>query len=492
MITNIEPLLIGPTATIAEAMTRLNAGALGCLLLSDDARRLRRVVTDGDLRRLLIADGDMQATLAALPGASPITAHEGTTEDEARAIMQDAQVLHLPVVGDDDVLRGLFHLPSLSRPILLSAPHMGESEQQLVAEAFRDNWIAPVGPHVDGFEKELAETVGAAGAVALSSGTAAIHLALRLLGIARNDRVYCSSLTFVASANPILYEGAQPVFIDSEPDSWNMSPAALERALEADRRAGQLPSAVVVVNIYGQSADMEPIVALCDAYGVPVVEDAAESLGARYRNHASGTLGRLGVYSFNGNKIITTSGGGALVGEDLDMLAEARRLSTQARDQASHYQHTVTGYNYRLSNILAGIGRGQLKALPDRVARRRAIFARYEKGLSGIDGLDWMPEPDWSHSNRWLSVATFNPERIGLHPYAIMRQLRTRNIETRPVWKPMHLQPLFKRTDYFPHTEDRSVSDELFLSGLCLPSGTGMTDAQQDSVISAIREVLGQ
>lgn len=492
MITNIEPLLIGLDATIAEAMNRLNAGALGCLLLSGPERRLLRVVTDGDLRRLLLADGDMQATLSSLPAATSITAGEGTTEDEARSIMQDAQILHLPVVSDDSSVRGLFHLPSLSRPILLSAPHMGEAEQQLVAEAFRDNWIAPVGPHVDGFEKELAETVGAAGAVALSSGTAAIHLALRLLGVGRGDRVYCSSLTFVASANPVLYEGAEPVFIDSEPDSWNMSPAALERALDADRKAGQLPKAVIVVNIYGQSADMGPIVNLCDAHGIPVVEDAAESLGAKYRNHASGTLGRLGVYSFNGNKIITTSGGGALVGEDLDMLAEARRLSTQARDQASHYQHTVTGFNYRLSNILAGIGRGQLKALPDRVARRRAIFQRYADELSGIDGVDWMPEPEWSLSNRWLSVATFDPARIGLHPYAIMRQLRTRNIETRPVWKPMHLQPLFRGADYFPHAEDRSVSDELFLSGLCLPSGTGMTDAQQDSVIAAIREVLGQ
>lgn len=492
MITDIEPLLIGPNASIADAMTQLNAGALGCLLLTRKGRLLDRVITDGDLRRLLIAGHDMQASLEALSERTSVTAHESTTEDEARSVMEEHQILHLPVVRQDSSLCGLYHLPGLSRPILLSAPHMGEAEQQLVAEAFRDNWIAPVGPHVDGFEKELAETVGAAGAVALSSGTAAIHLALRLLGITRNDRVYCSSLTFVASANPILYEGAEPVFIDSEPESWNMSPAALERALEADRRAGQLPTAVVVVNIYGQSADMEPIVELCDAYGVPVVEDAAESLGATYRNHASGTLGRLGVYSFNGNKIITTSGGGALVGEDLDMLAEARRLSTQARDQASHYQHTVTGYNYRLSNVLAGIGRGQLKALPDRVARRRAIFDRYSEGLGGIDGLDWMPEPDWSYSNRWLSVATFNPQQIGQHPYAIMRQLRTRNIETRPVWKPMHLQPLFKGKDYFPHAEDRSVSDELFLSGLCLPSGTGMTDAQQDSVISAIREVLGQ
>lgn len=492
MITDITPFLIQPSATIGEAMNQLNSSGGGCLLLTTGEQCLARVVTDGDLRRAMLSGHSMQDAISLLSPVESISIAEGATEAEARDIMRARGIIHLPVVAAGGTLVGLYHLPRLSQPILLSAPHMGETEQQLVAEAFATNWIAPVGPHVDGFEKELAETVDVAGAVALSSGTAAIHLALRLLGIARNDRIYCSSLTFVASANPILYEGAEPVFIDSEPDSWNMSPAALERALEADRRAGHLPAAVIVVNIYGQSADMEPIMALCDSYGVPVVEDAAESLGARYRNHASGTLGRLGVYSFNGNKIITTSGGGALVGDDTDMLAEARRLSTQARDTASHYQHTVIGYNYRLSNVLAGIGRGQLKALPDRVARRRAIFERYAAGLAGIDGLNWMPEPSWSFSNRWLSVATFDPERIGLHPYAIMRQLRTRNIETRPVWKPMHLQPLFQGADYFPHSHDRSVSDELFLSGLCLPSGTGMTDEQQDSVIAAIREVLGQ
>jgi len=492
MITDIAKFRISSDASISDAMNQLNAAGTGCLLLVDPEGRLKRLITDGDLRRALIAGHGMQARLVILPDAQSLTLPQGGTEHEARSVMQAQRVLHLPVLDRDGKPVGLHHLPRLSQPILLSAPHMGETEQKLVAEAFATNWIAPVGPHVDGFEQELAETVGAAGAVALSSGTAAIHLALRLLGVGRGDRVYCSSLTFVASANPILYEGAEPVFIDSEPDSWNLSPAALERALDRDSKAGRLPAAVIVVNIYGQSADMQPILDLCDAHGVPVVEDAAESLGARYRNHASGTLGRLGVYSFNGNKIITTSGGGALVGEDLDMLAEARRLSTQARDTASHYQHTVTGYNYRLSNVLAGIGRGQLKALPDRVARRRAIFERYQQALSSIEGVDWMPEPDWSHSNRWLSVITFDPARIGANPYAIMRQLRTRNIETRPVWKPMHLQPLFRNADYFPHEEHRSVSDELFLSGLCLPSGTGMTDEQQDSVIDALGEVLGQ
>lgn len=376
------------------------------------------------------------------------------------------------------------------RRILLSPPHMGGRELEMVREAFDTNWIAPVGPHVDAFEAEIAAKVGTGGAVALSSGTAAIHLAVRLLGIGRGDRVYCSCLTFVASVNPVLHEGAEPVFIDSEPQSWNMSPAALERALDRDSKAGTLPAAVIVVNIYGQSADMAPILELCDAHGVPVIEDAAESLGARYRNHASGTLGRFGVYSFNGNKIITTSGGGALVGADTEALAEARWLAQQARDPAPHYQHSTVGYNYRLSNVLAGIGRAQLGKLDDRVRRRRAIFDRYRQELSGIDGVGWMPEPEWSYSNRWLSVITLDPDRQAIRPAELMYRLDQRDIEARPAWKPMQLQPLFDGAEYFAHEEGRSVSEEIFRTGLCLPSGTGMTADEQGHVIDAIREAL--
>ena len=377
------------------------------------------------------------------------------------------------------------------KAILLSPPHMGEEEQKMVAEAFASNWIAPVGPHVDAFEKELAATVGTAGAAALSSGTAAIYLALRLLGAGRGDRVYCSTLTFVASANPVLYEGGEPVFIDSEPESWNMSPAALERALEADRQAGRKPAAVIVVDIYGQSADMNPIMELCDAYGVPVIEDSAEALGARYRGRANGSFGRLGVFSFNGNKIITTSGGGALVSDDLDLLAAARKLATQARDDAAHYQHSQIGFNYRLSNILAGIGRAQLRLLDDRVARRRAIFERYRDSLGGLPGVGWMPEPEWSLSNRWLTVITLDPDRAAATPQQLMTALNQRNIESRPVWKPMHLQPLFEGRDYFAHGDNDSVSGRLFATGLCLPSGSGMTEAEQDRVIETAGDMLG-
>lgn len=486
MITDLDNILVQAATPIRQALGQLNAGALGCVLLTDDEGALVRMVTDGDLRRALIAGHGMDEPLSVLEAREPLTVPPGTSESEVRSILHREKIIHLPVVTAEGALLGLHHLSRLSEPILLSPPHTGEAERALVAEAFATNWIAPVGPNVDAFESELAEAVGAGGAVALTSGTAAIHLALRLLDVGRGDRVYCSSLTFVASANPILYQGAEPVFIDSEPESWNMSPAALERALDRDSRAGTLPAAIIVVHIYGQSADMGPIMELCDAHGVPVIEDAAESLGAKYRNHASGTIGRLGVYSFNGNKIITTSGGGALVGADTDLLAEARRLSTQARDPASHYQHSSVGYNYRLSNVLAGIGRGQLKQLGERVARRRAIFDRYREELGTMPGIGWMPEPDWSMSNRWLSVITFDPDQVAETPYTIMRRLRESNIEARPVWKPMHLQPLFRDADYEPHSQTRSVSDELFLTGLCLPSGSGMSDAEQDRVIEAI------
>ncbi|WP_417516770.1 DegT/DnrJ/EryC1/StrS family aminotransferase [Minwuia sp.] len=375
-------------------------------------------------------------------------------------------------------------------PILLSPPHMGEEERAMVTEAFDTNWIAPVGPHIDAFEKELAEKVGTRGAVALSSGTAALHLALRLLDIGEDDTVFCSTLTFIASVNPVLYQGAGPVFIDSEPVSWNMSPAALERALADADRNGKLPAAIMIVHIYGQSADMPALQQLAERYGVPIVEDAAESLGAFCGGAASGTLGRFGIYSFNGNKIITTSGGGALVSDDLEALALARKLATQGRDPAEHYQHSTMAYNYRLSNVLAGIGRAQLVKLEDRVSRRRTIFDRYRDSLADIDAIAWMPEPNWSRGNRWLSVCTFDPGKTAVTPERMMLALRAEKIEARPVWKPMHLQPLFEGVPYYPHEDGYSVSDRLFETGLCLPSGSALTEAQQDRVIDIMRRTM--
>ncbi|AMV12439.1 pyridoxal phosphate-dependent aminotransferase [Geobacillus thermoleovorans] len=367
--------------------------------------------------------------------------------------------------------------------IYLSPPHMSGNEQKYIQEAFETNWIAPLGPNVDAFEKELAAYVGSKGAAAVSSGTAAIHLALRLLGVGQGDVVFCSSLTFVASANPILYQGAEPVFIDSEPETWNMSPRALERAMEGAKREGKLPKAVIVVNLYGQSAKMDEILAICDRYGVPVVEDAAESLGSTYKGKKSGTFGKFGIYSFNGNKIITTSGGGMLVSDDVDALARARFLATQARDPALHYQHSQMGYNYRMSNIVAGIGRAQLEVLDERVKARRAVFDRYVQALGEIEGIRFMPELAGTMSNRWLTALTIDQQVLGVTPMEIINALAEENIEARPVWKPLHLQPLFAGVRYYPHEEGWSVSDDLFANGLCLPSGSSMTVEEQQRVI---------
>lgn len=374
--------------------------------------------------------------------------------------------------------------------IFLSPPHMSGNEQKYINEAFETNWIAPLGPNVDAFEKELAEYVGSKGAAAVSSGTAAIHLALRLLDVQQGDRVFCSSLTFIASANPILYQGAEPVFIDSEPDTWNMSPLALERAMEAAKKEGKLPKAVVVVNLYGQSAKMDEILAICNHYQVPVVEDAAESLGSTYKGKKSGTFGKFGIYSFNGNKIITTSGGGMLVSDDVEALQKARFLATQARDPAPHYQHSQVGYNYRMSNIVAGIGRAQLEVLDERVKARRAIFDRYVQALGDIEGIHFMPELEGTMSNRWLTTLTIDQQALGMTPMDIINALAAENIEARPVWKPLHLQPLFDGVQYYPHEEGWSVSDELFANGICLPSGSSMTAEEQNRVIDVFLHAI--
>lgn len=377
-----------------------------------------------------------------------------------------------------------------NKRIYLSPPHIGEHEQQYVAEAFETNWIAPLGPHVDLFERELAEYVGIDGAVGLSSGTAAIHLALRLLEVEPGDKVFCSTLTFVASANPILYQGAEPVFIDSAPDSWNMSPVALERAFVAAEESGKLPKAVIIVNLYGQSADMDRLLPICDRYGVPIIEDAAESLGATYKGKASGTLGTYGIYSFNGNKIITTSGGGMLVSDNLKALEKVRFWATQARDPAKHYQHSEVGFNYRLSNVLAAIGRGQLRVLNDRINERRNVFERYFEALADIEGIEFMPEANFGRATRWLTALTVNPMRCGATALDIIDSLAHKNIEARPVWKPLHLQPLFRHCTYYSHSVDYSVSDRLFENGICLPSGSNMTLEEQQLVIKCVKDCL--
>ncbi|WP_025689144.1 aminotransferase class I/II-fold pyridoxal phosphate-dependent enzyme [Paenibacillus zanthoxyli] len=374
--------------------------------------------------------------------------------------------------------------------IYLSPPHMSGREQLYINEAFDTNWIAPLGPNVDAFEQEIAEYTGAGGAAALSSGTAAIHISLCLLDVGPGDRVFCSSFTFVASANPVCYVGAEPVFIDSEPQTWNMSPEALERALEEADREGRLPKAVIVVHLYGQSAKMKEIMSLCGRYDVPVIEDAAESLGSTYEGKASGTLGKFGIYSFNGNKIITTSGGGMLVSDDEEALIKARFLATQARDPAPHYQHSVMGYNYRLSNVLAGVGRAQLQVLDERVEARRAIFENYREAFGGLKGVEFMPELPGTRSNRWLTALTIDEEETGVKISDLLKALADDNIEARPLWKPLHLQPIFECAPFYPHSETLCVSERLFRSGICLPSGSGMTLEQQQRVINRVHDTL--
>ncbi len=374
--------------------------------------------------------------------------------------------------------------------ICLSPPHMSGYEQEYVSDAFASNWIAPLGPHVDAFEAGIAKYVGSGAAAALCSGTAAIHLALKCAGVRRGDWVFCSSLTFAASANPILYEGALPVFVDSEPQSWNMSPVALEKAFLDAKRKARLPRAVIVVNLYGQSADMDPILTLCADYGATVIEDAAESLGATYKGNASGTLGKFGMFSFNGNKIITTSGGGMLISDDVEAINKARFWATQARDPARHYQHSEIGYNYRLSNIAAAIGRGQLCVLPDRIKKRRKIFAHYYSELARFAGVEFMPEAAYGQSNRWLTTLTIDPDIAKLTVNDLMDALADEEIESRPVWKPLHLQPIFADYPYYTHGVGESVSDRLFENGICLPSGSSLTETEQGRVIQVIKDCL--
>ena len=367
--------------------------------------------------------------------------------------------------------------------IYLSSPHLGEWESRYVQEAFDTNWVAPLGPNVDGFEAEFCQMVGSSHAAALSAGTAALHLALILLGVGQGDEVIVSDLTFVASANPVLYVGAKPVFIDSEEASWNMDPELLAEFLRSRKAQGRVPKAMILVHLYGQAADIDPIAKLCEDYGVILIEDAAEALGADYKGRAPGTFGKAGIYSFNGNKIITTSGGGMLVSEDQAFIVHARKLATQARDPAPHYEHTEVGYNYRLSNICAGIGRGQLKVLADRVQARRDVFDAYVDAFSDLPGVTFQPEASWGKHTRWLTCLTIDPKEAGIDREHVRETMIAQNIEARPVWKPMHMQPLFEECECV----GGAVSERLFQDGLCLPSGSNMTPQQLSRVIESFR-----
>lgn len=370
----------------------------------------------------------------------------------------------------------------MSNKIWLSSPHISDEgyEMEYIQEAFDTNWIAPLGKNVNEFEEELARKIGIGHAAALSSGTAAIHMALKAAGVGRDDIVFCQSLTFSATANPIIYQNAIPVFIDSDYETWNMCPRALEEAFE------RYPDvkAVIVVHLYGLSADMDKIVKLCKKHNTILIEDAAESLGATYKGKYTGTFGDYGIFSFNGNKIITTSGGGMLVSDDEDRIAKVRFWATQSRDQARHYQHSELGFNYRMSNVVAGIGRGQLKVLDKRVEKKKYIFEFYKKELGGLDGVEFMPINDWNEPNYWLSCITLNGK---VRPINIMEALEKENIESRPIWKPMHMQPFFQKYDFI----GVNVSQKLFEHGICLPSDTKVMDEDLERVVNIIKGLWG-
>ncbi|MGD8825124.1 MAG: aminotransferase class I/II-fold pyridoxal phosphate-dependent enzyme [Myxococcales bacterium] len=371
--------------------------------------------------------------------------------------------------------------------IYLSPPDMGDAERAALLAAFDSNWIAPLGPEVDAFERELAERIGVQEAAALSSGTAALHLALVLLDLGPRDEVWTSTLTFAATANAIRYVGATPVFVDSEHETWNMDSALLEEALHDAARHDRLPKAVIVVDLYGQCANYDAILDACATYGVPLIEDAAEALGASYQGKPAGSFGKLGVLSFNGNKIITTSGGGALVSDEPKLMARARYLASQARQPVPYYEHTELGYNYRLSNLLAALGRAQLARLDGFVERRREINQRYRDALGGLSGVEFPSEPPGSHSSRWLTCMLLDETHLGVGPDAVRQHLEAHNIEARPVWKPMHLQPVYRDCRVI----GGNVATELFDRGLCLPSGSSLSEEDQQRVVEAFLETPG-
>lgn len=481
--------LIGSEASIRDALAQLDRLRLKLCVVLDTEGRLVQTITDGDVRRALLKGLSLDDRIAIMPHREPIAFVEGADPAAMSAALREHAILAVVIVDHAGRPVRLVGHAELSSTILLSPPHIGTSEAAYVMQAFDDNWVAPVGPNVDAFEEHLRHHSGSAHAIALSSGTAGLHLALRALNLADGAKVYVSDLTFIGSLQPVLYERLEPVLIDCEPETWNMSPVALERRLGRDAKAGELPGAIIVVHLYGQSADMDAIMAIADHYRIPVIEDAAESMGARYGNAASGSHGLIGVYSFNGNKIITTSGGGALTTRDAEIAGRVRKLATQGRDNAEHYQHSEIAYNYRMSNVLAGIGLGQIEVLAARVELRRHVFERYQTELATIPGIQFQRETANSYGNRWLTVASFDPNQLPIHPYQLMRRLREQGIETRPAWKPMHMQPLLAGRAFEPHSDTEVVSSRHFLRSLCLPSGSNLSDEQQDRVIASIRDI---
>ena len=488
----IEHQILAHTDSLRGAIKRLDAARIKLVALVDEDGVLTRTVTDGDIRRVLVAGGALSDSLTTLPERAPVSFPVGTEPHLLQEALEQHRI-HAVVLTDEQNRPVEFvdrHV--LKRNIFLSPPDIGDAEAKYVARAFAENYIAPTGSNLSDFEDALESHSGSSQAIAVTSGTAGLHLAVRSLALRPGERVYTSDKTFAASLQPILYENLVPVLIDSEPNSWNMSPQALARALEADAKNGELPKAILLVHLYGQPPELSLIMEIANSYDIPVIEDAAESMGALYQNQPSGTHGLIGVYSFNGNKIITTSGGGAIVTQDPEIAERIRYLSTQGRDPGEHYQHSDIAYNYRMSNVLAGIGLGQLEQLPQRVEKRRKVYDFYKDKLGPIPGISFQMEPKGAKGNRWLTVVNLDPNAFDIHPYQLMRQLRAKGIETRPSWKPMHLQPLAHKFRFAPHSDESAVSASLFLRSLCLPSGSSLTQEQQEFVCDSIKELLTQ
>jgi dTDP-4-amino-4,6-dideoxygalactose transaminase len=485
-ITNI---IVPLQCRLIEALNILNSSEFLILLIVNGKGKLVRTVTDGDIRRFILSKGRLDVNLEKLSKKNPIAVRKDVTDTKVLKLMIRNGINQIPVVDNVGRPIGLHIKSDLDKSILLSTPHMGKYEENYVQQAFDSNWIAPIGPNVDAFEVEISNYVGGSNVAVVNSGTSAIHLSLILLNISQGDLVFCQSFTFIASVNPVLYQGATPVFIDSESKTWNMSPIALRKALEDHKKKNTLPKAIIVVHLYGNSASMKKIMSIGNEYNVPVIEDAAESIGSFYQGKHTGTMGKFGIFSFNGNKIITTSGGGALISNDIKLIDRARFLSTQAKDPSPHYEHSEIGYNYRMSNVLAGIGRGQLKVLNERVRSRRNVLKKYKKGLNVIDSIDWIPDVKGDYSNNWLSVFSINPKRTNMTAKTLINALLKKKIEARHVWKPMHQQKLFIKNQYYTDSNE-SFCDYLFETGVCLPSSSNMSASQQDLVIENVIKIF--
>ena len=476
--------------SLRAAVVKLEESEVKLIAVTNERGQLVRAVSDGDIRRGLISGISLDDSLSMLPGRNPIVCQNNANESEITASMSANSIKTIIQIDSKGIPVFLIDRKELEGNIFLSSPHLGESEIDYVQDAIRSNWVAPIGPYLNRFEKDLSDISGKNYAIAVASGTAGLHLAIRALMLKDNTRVYVSDLTFIGSVQPILFEKHEPVFIDCEPGTWNMSTKALERQLKRDKARNRLPGAIIVVHLYGQPANIVELCKIANTYDIPVIEDAAESLGAMVNGEASGSHGLIGVYSFNGNKIITTSSGGAVVTDCPKIASTIRYLATQGRDNYLHYQHSSIAYNYRMSNVLAALGVGQLEVLKDRVRARREVFSRYVEKLKEFPEISFQDEVPGTLGNRWLTTIEIEPRSENLHPFEVMKILKSGGIDARPGWKPMHMQPICYGYEYTPHDELTSYSERHFLRSICLPSGSNMTSRSQDRVIDAFLRVL--